>query len=141
MRITVLKCCRHTSITTFASALERTHSRLRHSALWSKRISSEHALGVPSDACPRSCVHLPRGSCLRDAVIITSMPNIGLSWDSIHSVLISTEGTMAQHLLMSAQPRTLSHKEIYQSGEDEADDTFCKLRWPETNGSPPMPMV
>src|SRR5205085_3283888 len=43
---------------------------------------------------------------------------------------------MAQHFLLSAQARTLSLKAIYQAGDDEAYETFCKLRWPETNGSP-----
>lgn len=46
---------------------------------------------------------------------------------------------MAQHFLLSAQARTLSLKAIYQAGDDEAYDTFCKLRWPETNGSPQCP--
>ena len=46
---------------------------------------------------------------------------------------------MAQHFLLSAQARTLSLKAIYQAGDDEAYETFCKLRWPETNGSPVCP--
>jgi len=46
---------------------------------------------------------------------------------------------MAQHFLLSAQARTLSLKAIYQAGDDEAYDTFCKLRWPETDGSPRCP--
>ena len=37
---------------------------------------------------------------------------------------------MAQHFLLSARARTLSLREIYQSGEDAAYATFCKLRWP-----------
>ena len=43
---------------------------------------------------------------------------------------------MAQHFLLSAQARTLSLKAIYQAGEEEAYAAFCRLRWPETNGSP-----
>jgi transposase-like protein len=46
---------------------------------------------------------------------------------------------MPQHFLLSAQARTLSLKAIYQAGDDEAYGTFCKLRWPETNGSPICP--
>lgn len=46
---------------------------------------------------------------------------------------------MAQHFLLSAQARTLSLKAIYQAGDDEAYNTFCKLRWPETHGSPQCP--
>ena len=41
---------------------------------------------------------------------------------------------MAQHFLLSAASRTLSLKAIYQAGEDAAHDTFCKMRWPETDG-------
>jgi transposase-like protein len=46
---------------------------------------------------------------------------------------------MAQHFLLSAQARTLSLKAIYQAGEDAAYETFCKLRWPLTDGSPQCP--
>jgi hypothetical protein len=46
---------------------------------------------------------------------------------------------MAQHFLLSAQARTLSLKAIYQAGDDEAYETFCKLRWPVSNGSPVCP--
>ena len=46
---------------------------------------------------------------------------------------------MAQHFLLSAQARTLSLKAIYQAGDEGAYDTFCKLRWPGTNGSPQCP--
>jgi transposase-like protein len=41
---------------------------------------------------------------------------------------------MAQHFLLSAAARTLSLKAIYQAGEEAAHDTFCKMRWPETDG-------
>ena len=41
---------------------------------------------------------------------------------------------MAQHFLLSAAARTLSLKAIYKAGEDAAHDTFCKMRWPETDG-------
>ena len=80
------------------------------------------------------------GVDLSKAGIITATPNIGLPWDSIQSDrLLSRRGTMAQHFLLSAQARTLSLKAIYQAGDDEAYDTFCKLRWPETDGSPRCP--
>lgn len=41
---------------------------------------------------------------------------------------------MAQHFLLSAASRTLSLREIYKGGEDAAYATFCKMRWPETDG-------
>ena len=46
---------------------------------------------------------------------------------------------MAQHFLLSAQARTLSLKAIYQAGDDEAYETFCRLRWPDTDGCPQCP--
>ena len=41
---------------------------------------------------------------------------------------------MAQHFLLSAAARTLSLRQIYKAGEDAAYETFCALRWPETDG-------
>ena len=46
---------------------------------------------------------------------------------------------MAQHFLLSAKARTLSLRAIYAAGEDKAFETFCKLRWHETDGSPVCP--
>ena len=46
---------------------------------------------------------------------------------------------MAQHFLLSAAARTLSVKEIYKAGEEAAYETFCKLRWSETNGEAVCP--
>lgn len=46
---------------------------------------------------------------------------------------------MAQHFLLSAKARTLSLKSIYAGGEAKAYETFCKLRWPETDGEPICP--
>jgi len=46
---------------------------------------------------------------------------------------------MAQHFLLTAKARTLSLKSIYQGGEDKAYDTFCQLRWSETNGEAVCP--
>lgn len=46
---------------------------------------------------------------------------------------------MAQHFLLSAKARTLSLKAIYSAGEDKAYETFCKLRWPATDGEPVCP--
>ncbi|MDX2264433.1 MAG: IS1595 family transposase [Hyphomicrobiales bacterium] len=43
---------------------------------------------------------------------------------------------MVQHFLLSAKARTLSLRSIYQGGEDAAYQTFCKLRWTETDGEP-----
>lgn len=46
---------------------------------------------------------------------------------------------MAQHFLLSAKARTLSLRSIYAAGEDKAYETFCKLRWPTTDGAPVCP--
>ncbi|MGQ7792780.1 IS1595 family transposase [Faunimonas sp. B44] len=46
---------------------------------------------------------------------------------------------MAQHFLLSAAARTLSLKAIYKGGEEAAYETFCKIRWAETNGTPVCP--
>lgn len=46
---------------------------------------------------------------------------------------------MAQHFLLSAEARTLSLKEIYKAGEEAAYETFKRLRWQETNGTPVCP--
>jgi len=46
---------------------------------------------------------------------------------------------MAQHFLLSAKARTLSLKAIYQGGEEAAYETFCQLRWAETDGEAVCP--
>lgn len=46
---------------------------------------------------------------------------------------------MAQHFLLSAAARTLSLKAVFRMGEDQAYDTFRKLRWPETDGDAVCP--
>jgi transposase-like protein len=46
---------------------------------------------------------------------------------------------MAQHFLLSAASRTLSLRQIYKAGEDAAYQTFCEMRWPETNGEAVCP--
>lgn len=46
---------------------------------------------------------------------------------------------MAQHFLLSAAARTLSLKAIYKAGEEGAYETFCKMRWAETDGGPVCP--
>ena len=46
---------------------------------------------------------------------------------------------MAQHFLLSAKSRTLSLRSIYKAGEDAAYQTFCEMRWPETNGEAVCP--
>ncbi len=43
---------------------------------------------------------------------------------------------MAQQFHLSAAARTLSLKEIYKGGEEKAYETFCKLRWNQTDGEP-----
>jgi transposase-like protein len=46
---------------------------------------------------------------------------------------------MAAHFLLSAQARTLSLPAIYRAGEDAAYETFCKLRWQDTDGEAVCP--
>ena len=46
---------------------------------------------------------------------------------------------MAQHFLLSAASRTLSLRKIYKAGEVAAYETFCEMRWPETNGEAVCP--
>ncbi len=46
---------------------------------------------------------------------------------------------MAQHFLLSAASRTLSLRAIYKGGESKAYETFCQMRWAETNGKPVCP--
>ena len=46
---------------------------------------------------------------------------------------------MAQHFLLSAKARTLSIREIYEGGNDNAYETFKRLRWPATDGEPVCP--
>ena len=46
---------------------------------------------------------------------------------------------MAQHFLLSAAARTLSLRSVYQNGEDKAYETFCRMRWAETEGKPVCP--
>ena len=46
---------------------------------------------------------------------------------------------MAQHFLLSAKARSLSLKAVFRMGEDAAYQTFCHLRWPETEGEAVCP--
>lgn len=46
---------------------------------------------------------------------------------------------MAQHFLLSAASRTLSLRAIYKAGEDAAYETFCKMRWAESDGEAVCP--
>ncbi len=46
---------------------------------------------------------------------------------------------MASHFLLSAAARTLSLRGIYKAGEDAAYATFCRMRWPETDGAAVCP--
>lgn len=41
--------------------------------------------------------------------------------------------------LLLSRARTLSLKDVFQMGEDGAYATFCKLRWPSTDGEPVCP--
>jgi len=64
---------------------------------------------------------------------------MGWRYIIISEVNTSDVATMAQHFLLSAKARTLSLKAIYAAGEEGAYETFCKLRWPATDGAPVCP--
>lgn len=44
-----------------------------------------------------------------------------------------------QHFLLSAAARSISLKAVFKMGEDQAYQTFCQLRWPETDGEAVCP--
>ena len=44
-----------------------------------------------------------------------------------------------QHFLLSSSARTLSLKTVFRMGEDVAYQTFCQMRWPETEGEAVCP--
>ncbi|MCW3835448.1 IS1595 family transposase [Sphingomonas canadensis] len=44
-----------------------------------------------------------------------------------------------QHFLLSAAARTLSLKQVFRMSDAEAYETFCQLRWPETDGEAVCP--
>lgn len=46
---------------------------------------------------------------------------------------------MSQHFLLSAKSRTISELEVARMSEDEARETFEKLRWSDTDGKPVCP--
>ena len=46
---------------------------------------------------------------------------------------------MAQHFLLSAKARSLSLKAVFRMSDAEAYETFCALRWPETDGEAVCP--
>ncbi len=45
----------------------------------------------------------------------------------------------ATPFLLLSRARTLSLKDVFAMGEDGAHETFCKLRWPESEGAPVCP--
>jgi transposase-like protein len=47
--------------------------------------------------------------------------------------------SMAQHFLLSAAARTFSLAALCQLPEETAYKIFCRMRWPETDGSPVCP--
>ena len=46
------------------------------------------------------------------------------------------EFKMSQHFLLSAKSKTISELEVARMSEDEARETFEKLRWSDTDGKP-----
>ena len=41
--------------------------------------------------------------------------------------------------MLLAKARTLSLRDVFSAGEEAAFETFCKMRWPETDGEPVCP--
>src|ERR1700691_3876111 len=46
---------------------------------------------------------------------------------------------MSQHFLLSRPAKSLSLAQVFRMSEPEAEATFAKVRWPETNGAPVCP--
>jgi transposase-like protein len=46
---------------------------------------------------------------------------------------------MSQHFLLSRPAKSLSLAQVFRLSEPEAEATFAKVRWPETNGAPVCP--
>src|SRR6185369_2672382 len=46
---------------------------------------------------------------------------------------------MTQHFLLQAKARTISLKAVFTMGEKGAYETFCQMRWPETDGEAVCP--
>ncbi len=46
---------------------------------------------------------------------------------------------MSQHFLLSPAAKTLSLASVFRMSDEEAEATFRKVRWPETNGEPVCP--
>lgn len=46
---------------------------------------------------------------------------------------------MAQHFLISSAARSLKLRDIYTMGESAAFETFCHIRWADTDGEPVCP--
>jgi transposase-like protein len=46
---------------------------------------------------------------------------------------------MTQHFLLQAKARTISLKAVFTMGEKRAYETFCQMRWPETDGEAVCP--
>ena len=44
-----------------------------------------------------------------------------------------------QHFLLSSAARSLSLKAVFRMGEAVAYQTFCQMRWPETEGEAVCP--
>lgn len=46
---------------------------------------------------------------------------------------------MAQHFLLSSAAKTLSLASVFRMSDEEAEETFRKVRWPDTAGDPVCP--
>jgi transposase-like protein len=47
---------------------------------------------------------------------------------------------MSQHFLLSSRAKTLSLAAVFRMSEEQAEDAFRKVRWPDTDGAPVCPL-
>ena len=43
---------------------------------------------------------------------------------------------MSQHFLLSRAAKSLTLAQVFRMSDAEAEATFAKVRWPQTNGAP-----
>jgi hypothetical protein len=56
-----------------------------------------------------------------------------------HGIRNACDGIVSQHFLLTAAARSLSLAQVARMSDEEARDTFKRLRWTETDGEPVCP--
>ena len=54
-------------------------------------------------------------------------------------MMMSAKRNKGTHFMLLAKARTLSLRDVFSAGEGAAFETFCKMRWSETEGEPVCP--